>query len=50
MNRKLFAVAALTLGGIIAAVLIPVDELPAQDRRLGTITFRTTCQRPAPSV
>lgn len=42
MNRKLFAVAALTLGGIIAAVLIPVDELPAQDRRLGTITFRNS--------
>jgi len=42
MNRKLIAVAALTVGGILAAALIPVDELPAQDRRLGTISFRSS--------
>jgi len=42
MNRKLIAVAALTLGGVLAAVLIPVDELPAQDRRLGTVSFRNS--------
>ena len=39
MNRKIIAVIAITLAGIAAAALIPVDQPPVQERALGSISF-----------
>jgi tetratricopeptide (TPR) repeat protein len=39
MNRKIVAVAAITVFGILLAALMPVERPPVQDRQLGTITF-----------
>jgi len=42
MNRKIVAVVAITVFGILLAALMPVDEPPAQDRQLGTISFQNS--------
>ncbi len=39
MNRKIVAVVAIAVFGIVLAAVLPVDEPPVQERRLGTISF-----------